>query len=181
MKRRDFFKNVAVGSAALTAVPSLAARKDHEDEDKRERRFSWNVGPPIAGDPAVAKAADGSTITLIGTGTFIAGDPDEVTGGGTWNLSTGGSGTFRVTGLIRFDLAPGSVPAFPDFRAGLAFLRISYSDNSRGILVASCHLPGTPDSVFEGATASKGYSDYGCPVSGNQVFIVVRGDDDNQE
>ena len=182
MKRRDFFKKAGVGSAALASVSALTmarpARADDDDEDRRERRFSWNIGPPIAGLPAVAKAADGSTITLIGTGTFIVGDPDEVTGGGTWNLSAGGSGSFRVTSLLRFDLARGSVPAFPDFRAGLAYLRITYSDGSRGILVASCHLPGTPGTVFEGATASKGFSDYGCPVSGNQVFIVVREADD---
>ncbi len=181
MKRREFFKKASVASAVLAAVPltdTLAnpAQAAEQEDDSRERRFSWNT----AG--AVAKAADGSTITLKGTGTFIVGDPDEVTGGGTWKLSTGGSGTFQVTSLIRFDLAPGSVPAFPDFRAGLAFLRISYSDRSRGILVASCNLgPGTPPSVFEGATASKGFSNYGCPVSGGQVFIVIHGDDDKQE
>lgn len=178
MKRREFLTKASVASAVLAGVPltdTLAkpTRADEQEEDKPDRNFSWNIGTP-----AVAKAADGSTITLTGTGTFIVGDADEVTGGGTWKLSGGAGGTFRVTSLIRFDLARGSVPARPDFRAGLAFLRIAYSDGSRGILVASCHLPGTPDSVFEGATASKDFSDYGCPVSGTQVFIVRKQDDE---
>jgi len=43
---------------------------------------------------------------------------------------------------------------------GLAVLRIQYSDGEHGILVLSCHLVGTPDSVFEGITASKGFVDY---------------------
>jgi hypothetical protein len=47
-----------------------------------------------------------------------------------------------------------------DARAGLAVLSIRYSDGSRGILVVSCHLGGTPDSVFEGITASKSFVDY---------------------
>jgi hypothetical protein len=47
-----------------------------------------------------------------------------------------------------------------DSRAGLAILRISYSDGSRGTLTVSCHLQGTPASVFEGITASKSFIDY---------------------
>jgi len=39
-------------------------------------------------------------------------------------------------------------------------LRIQYSDGEQGILVVSCHLVGTPDSVFEGITASKGFVTY---------------------
>ena len=39
-------------------------------------------------------------------------------------------------------------------------MSIDYSDGSRGILVVSCHLAGTPDSVFEGITASKGFVDF---------------------
>jgi hypothetical protein len=39
-------------------------------------------------------------------------------------------------------------------------LRIRYNDGSHGILVVSCHGAGTPDSVFEGITASKDYVDF---------------------
>ncbi len=119
-----------------------------------DTQFKW-----VIVSSASALAVDGSSITLTGTGTFAPDDPDEVTGGGTWAVSTGGSGTFQVTRLIRFDLAPGSV-SNPSIHAGLAFLRVAYSDGSRGILAVSCHLPGTPANVAEGATASKGFVDY---------------------
>jgi len=119
-----------------------------------DTQFKW-----VIVSSASALAVDGSSITLTGTGTFAPDDPDEVTGGGTWAVSTGGAGTFKVTRLIRFDLAPGSV-SNPTIHAGVAFFRVAYSDGSRGILVLSCHLPGTPANVAEGGAASKGFVDY---------------------
>ena len=119
-----------------------------------DTQFKW-----VIGSSASALAADGSMITLTGSGTFLPDDPEEVTGGGTWMVSTGASGTYHVTELVRFNLAPGSLPN-PSIHAGLAFLRVAYSDGSRGILAVSCHLPGTPDAVAEGITASKGFVDY---------------------
>jgi hypothetical protein len=134
-----------------------------------------------------------SKITVIGHGTFRVGHPKDVTGGGTWQtfdntgLSTG-SGTFEVTRLVRFDVAPGTQTStldddigdgtLTDNRAGLAFLSIEYSDGSSGILVVSCHLnggpnfttnPAAPATVFEGITASKNFVDYWnreAPVAG---------------
>lgn len=171
MKRRDFFKKAGVGSAALASAPALALARpaQAENEDKAETKFQWVIGEPTG---APAKAQDGSTITFKGSGTFDVGDADEVTGGGTWSLSTGQSGTYRVTSLVKFDLAPGFAPVRPDFRAGLAFLRIAYSDRSRGFLVVGCHLPGTPDSVAEGIIASKGFVLYWNHVQAGAVFIV---------
>lgn len=117
-------------------------------------RFQW-----VIASSASALAVDGTMITLTGTGSFQPGDPEEVTGGGTWAVSTGGSGNFKVTRLDRFDLAPGNL-GNPTIHAGLAFLHVAYSDGSRGIVVISCMLPGTPGNVAEGATASKGFVDY---------------------
>jgi hypothetical protein len=136
---------IAVGSLLVTNGKVRASD---------DAQFKW-----VIGSSASALAVDGSSITLTGTGTFAPDDPDEVTGGGTWAVSTGGSGTFQATHLIRFDLAPGSV-SNPTIHAGLAFFRVAYSDGSRGILVVSCHLPGTPANVAEGAAASKGFVDY---------------------
>jgi hypothetical protein len=146
-----------------------------------------------AGGNASAKANDGSTITVTGSGTFeTSAGNDDVTGGGTWQTSSpAASGTYKVTRLVRFDLAPGTFPAASDSignpadaRAGLAVLSIRYSDGSRGILVVSCHFNGTPDSVFEGITASKGFVDYWnrvAPAPGvnanRTAFHVVKGDD----
>ncbi len=142
----------------------------------------WDIvslSPPISpGGVAAALATEGSKIVLTGSGTFVApaggdGTSSATTGGGTWhtfsasNVSTG-SGTYEVTGLVRWEKAPGTLPAaVPDLignaaerSAGLAVLRVEYSDGKHGILVVSCNLAGTPGTVFEGITASKGFVDY---------------------
>ena len=128
------------------------------------------------GGEASAKDNIGDTITLTGSGTFVApsgggGTSGAVTGGGDWTITpvsgSPSSGTYVVTGLVRWDEAPGIFPGtadevgnVADFRPGLAVLRIEYNDGSHGILVVSCHGAGTPDSVFEGITASKDYVDF---------------------
>lgn len=144
-----------------------------------------NVEP---GGRATATAEDGSKITMTGTGTFRIDElSNNVTGGGTWETrnSAGvvtGSGTFTVLRNLRFELAPGAFfpPPFVDnvgnsndARAGLVFLRIVYSDGSAGVLVVSCHLVGTPDSVFEGITASKGFVDFWRHETGVTLFHVA--------
>ena len=155
-----------------------------------------------AGGSASALAQDGSKITVTGSGTFTPGDSDEVTGGGAWTTyspagATTGSGTYDVRRLIRFDGAAGVQTSngvdhigdgtLKDNRGGLATLLISYSDGSKGVLFVSCRLPGSPfptnsspASIFEGVTASKGYTDYWSHVgpmagvdSGRTLFHVV--------
>ena len=164
--------------------------------------FRWDIVhitsfSPVTAEPgghASAAADDSSKITLTGSGTFEVGEPDEVTGGGTWQLTCGSdpgitcpaSGTYVVKRLVRFTLAPGvqastvvdTIGPLTDQRGGLAFLGIAYSDGSKGVLVVSCHLNGnpppqgpdaTPASVFEGITASKDFVDFWnreAPVSG---------------
>jgi hypothetical protein len=133
-------------------------------------------------------ASDGSKILIAGTGTFVGKEAKQVTGGGTWatfdarGVATG-SGNFRVTRLVKFDLAPGSAPGFPTFHAGLAFLRIVYDDGSKGVLVVSCSLnffgPTTPPSVPEGFSASKGFVDYWNGfINGNTIFVAIPGKQD---
>jgi hypothetical protein len=128
-----------------------------------------------AGGIASARANDNSKITLTGSGTFRAlpGNPQDVTGGGNWTTyapdgtTVTGSGTYQVTGFVSYVLAPGMAPLPNDNigpreneRGGLIIVQIAYSDGSVGTLTVSCHLVGTPDSVFEGVTATKGFVDY---------------------
>ncbi len=137
--------------------------------------INFGAGTVSAGGMASALADEGSKITLTGSGTFVASAGGSrssgATGGGTWqtfnlggNLT--GSGTYQVAGLDTWEEGPGTPPPLVDLigggtpSAGLAVLRIAYSDGADGILVVSCHLVGTPDAVFEGVTASKGFVTY---------------------
>lgn len=136
--------------------------------------------PPTVkeGGPTFASATDGSFIKLTGSGTFGPGAADPVTGGGTWETFTvsrtsTAKGTYTVTGLVSFQEAPGTLPAafvnqigtHANARAGLAILRVAYtnadgSPAGTGILIVSCHLPGAPDTIFEGVIATKGTVTY---------------------
>ena len=139
--------------------------------DQEETKFQWLIA-----SAASALANDSSKITLTGTGTFKPDDPEEVNGGGTWQTFAPGattpdaSGTFKVTRLVKVDFTP-SVPD-PSIRGGLAFFRIKYSDRSQGILVVSCRV-GAPPPVFEGVTASKGFTDYWNRIPAGTLFQVV--------
>ncbi len=109
-----------------------------------------------------------------GSGTYRSnpGNAQDVTGGGTWRTfdasgAATGSGSYTVTSFVSFTVAPGTFPLThdnignaADSRAGLLVVRIAYSDGSEGTLAVSCHIVGTPDAVFEGVTASKGFVDY---------------------
>ena len=176
------------------------------DGDRKETTYRWDIvnipnsNPPTAleGGFASALANDGSSITLTGHGTFEPREPDEVTGGGAWTTyapngtTVTGNGTYRVQQLVRFDLAPGvltgTVDKIPgakgdltDTRAGLMFVRIAYSDGSKGILVFSCGLDGSPASIFEGVTASKGYTDYWNSLQGNITLFHILSQDEKQD
>jgi hypothetical protein len=144
---------------------------------------------PNPGGNASALANDNSKITVTGSGTFKPDDPEEVTGGGTWQTASG-SGTYQVRRLVRWDRAPGTLACSPDpipgeISAGLVVLSIAYSDGSKGILVVSCHLVGTPDSVFEGITASKGFVDYwnrvppGADPNANRTNFHIQRENEN--
>ena len=203
MNRRHALWMLMVGSALITTLWASASRVRADDEDLRVR---WDIintvpAPPApavvtAGGKASARANDDSKITMTGMGTF-EGTSGEAKGGGTWMVcnkaaTVCASGTYRVRRLVRFELAPGTPnPANTDqidegqASAGLAVLSISYSDGDKGILVVSCHLVGTPDSVFEGITATKGIVDFwnreapAPGVNANRTVFHVRREDNN--
>src|SRR5437660_11485306 len=157
--------------AGLSQNFSASASNHHMRWDIVSINFA--TGTASAGGIASARANDGSKITLTGSGTFRSnsGNPQDVTGGGTWQTfdasgGSTGSGSYTVTDLVSFTLAPGTFPLQhdnigdpngADVRAGLLVVRVAYSDGSEGTLGVRCHLVGTPDAVFEGVTASKGF------------------------
>jgi hypothetical protein len=164
---------LAIGILLTSVCLAVAARADQNDTTIRWDLIKGDsAGHLSAGGTQSAAAADKSTLALTGSGTFQLGDPEDVTGGGTWSLGTS-SGTYQVTRFVRFTFAPCTVPTCvsgfggtdlvgndKDSRAGLVVLQIRYSDGSRGFLVVSCTLNGTPASVLEGITASKGFVEF---------------------
>ena len=182
--RRITRRKVLVTAGALGALGALATpvvALAHDSDDEENHRYRWDIinvdfstGTLTAGGVASARANDNSKITLTGMGTFRAnsGDSQDVTGGGTWKTSdkngnATGNGSYVVSRFVRFTLAPGTPPlphdgigVRADERAGLAILGIRFDDGSAGALLVSCHLNGSPDSMFEGVTATKGFVDY---------------------
>jgi hypothetical protein len=199
-------KSSPTSAPAASKVSGISASAEASTDEQQVRwdiisiDFSVTPHPVTAGGVASALANDGSKITLTGSGTFRSnpGNPEDVTGGGTWQTfasggASTGSGTYEVTGLVRFVVAPGTPPTTnldrigtaADTRAGLVFLRVAYSDGSRGVLAVSCHLVGTPDAVFEGVTASKGFAGFwnrmapsGTVDANRTVFHVINEEED---
>ena len=200
--RRWFRKSLILLVLPLIFVLAGANR----DGDRKETTYRWDIvnipnsNPPTVfeGGFASALANDGSRITVTGNGTFEPREPDEVTGGGSWTTyapdgtTVTGNGTYRVQQLVRFDLAPGvltgtvdNIPGakgdLTDTRAGLMFVRIAYSDGSKGVLVFSCGLDGSPAAIFEGITASKGYTDYWNPMQGDITLFHILSQDKKRD
>src|SRR2546427_7410602 len=163
----------AAKTAGLAPNFSASASNHHMRWDIISVNFA--TGTASAGGVASARAnLDLSTITLTGSGTFRSnpGNPQDVTGGGTWRTfdaggGSTGSGSYTVTGLVSFTVAPGAFPLThdnignpADVRALLLVVRVAYSDGHEAALVVGCHLTGTPDAAYDGVPASKGFVDY---------------------
>jgi hypothetical protein len=191
---------LAAALVLLAALPSSAANHGNSSAAKHGKEQTndaakqtanqgamhvrWDIislvggnppGPLNPGGSASASAPNGGdTITLTGTGTFVApegnnGGSGAVTGGGTWHTSTGASGTYEVRELVSFVMAnfQASTPTFIDNigdlseRAnGTAVLRVEFSDGASGVLTVGCHGPGAPNGIFEGIAVTKGYVTY---------------------
>src|SRR6266545_6682332 len=147
---------------------------------KRAQHVRWDIisttGIPPApinpGGHASATAPNGDTITLTGSGRFVAPAKNgkgssAAKGGGTWTATGGGSGTYRVTALVSWQFANfqnevGRIDNIDEGRAanGVAVLKIAFSDGSTGVLTVGCHGPGAPPGIFEGIATTKGFKTY---------------------
>jgi hypothetical protein len=168
---------VPLALAVALAAISFPIYRAHADGNSQ---FQFNITPAASGAPAaISLAYDGSTIRFRGTGTFQPDDPEDVTGGGTWETRNNiggvtGSGSWQPTRLLKWDLRPEIFAPDSRVKGGLAFFEITYSDGARGILAVSCFLPGAPPSVSEGIIASKDSILYGRhDVNTPPTFFVV--------
>ena len=168
---RGWFLGIVVGLFSLGAGGEVRAQTAQWDIISVSFSPTGNTNSP--GGVASALAADGSQISVTGEGTFVVEKPTMVTGGGIWLTrdplgSVTGFGTYQVTEVLTLSEAPGTLPPttidntgkIADFRGGMAVLRITYSDGSKGVLTVNCHSPVGGPLIPEGISATKGFVDY---------------------
>jgi hypothetical protein len=145
------------------------------DANGNHETYVWVVGATTPSDTAMAP--DGSTITMQGQGILTAGPGNVARGGGTYSLSTGGSGTWTATGVQGFvSYGPASPPLPPILFGGEAKLNVTLSNGASGVLTIVCVLGSPPASKSEGITVILGTGgQFTKPVqeSGNTVFILL--------
>ena len=200
MKHTRLLALAAGATLALVLGTGSLGSANTDDEPMRWDlvNINFSTGTVSAGGVASARASDGSKITLSGTGRFDADSRvgARATGGGTWTTynqagATTGSGSYRVTRFVSFAPAPGTLPvpndaigSPADARAGLLSVAVRYSTGEKGVLTISCHLVGSPDTLFEGITATKGTAAYwnpeappAPPANGNRTLFHILDDD----
>src|SRR6266487_2043240 len=185
---------VAIGAALMLLTTFASAASSGGAAHVRWDIISTTGIPPAALNPgghASATAPNGDTITLTGSGHFVApasgGGSGAVDGGGTYTTSGGESGTYTVTALVSWENAgPQANVGFVDNidegtrTNGTAVLDIAFSDGKQGVLTIGCHGPGAPPGIFEGIATTKGYKTYSTVqppspgVVGNRTIFHVR-------
>jgi len=159
-------------STGCLLAPTLALASD---ANGNHGSYMWVVGATTPSDTAMAP--DGSTITMAGSGTFNAGPNKTATGGGTYSLSGGGSGTWTVTGVQGFVSYGAAGDGFPPgFFGGELKLQVSLSNGSSGVLTIFCRLGSPPPIVAkdEGINVILGTGgNYTMQDGGNTVFIAA--------
>ena len=183
---------LTLGIILLSLTLTNVARADSEEE-QLTRRFLAGAGllcslPPSPEGPAcpdIARAANGDTVAISGSGKFEPGD-DDASGRGTFtHRNSAGvvlaSGKWKVKELVSFKsfgLAGAGFP--PGAEGGVAVLQIELRPSSGGkiqaLLTINCVLGSPPEGVEEGIQLNVGFINFDHSVSGFTLFIQVADD-----
>ncbi|SRR5713226_1047868 len=170
MKTKWILFGAAIVGLLLGQTSALAS-----DANGNHETYVWVVGATTPSDTAMAP--DGSTITMSGHGLLTAGPGNAARGGGSYSLSTGGSGSWSVTGVQGFVSYGPAGPGFPPgLFGGEAKLDITLSNGASGVLTVICVLGSPPASKMEGITVilgTGGQFTKSVPESGTTVFILM--------
>jgi hypothetical protein len=168
MKTKWIFLGAAIVGLLLGQTSALAS-----DANGNHETYVWVVGATTPSDTAMAP--DGSRITMSGHGLLTAGPGNAASGAGTYSLSSGGSGTWTVTGVLGFvSYGPASPPLPPSLFGGEAKLNVSLSNGASGVLTITCLLGSPPAGKMEGITVILGTGgDFTQHVSGDTVFVAT--------
>jgi hypothetical protein len=134
------------------------------------------VGPEAC--PDVARASNGDTVSIAGSGTFTI-HPDSVTGSGTFihKDSAGNvkaSGTWTATQLVSFvSYGSASLQGLPpNFEGGKAVIRVHASVGVDAILTVYCVLGSPPSGVDEGIRLNvQNIINFNTQAGGTTIFI----------
>jgi hypothetical protein len=129
--------------------------------------------------PDVATAPNGSTLSLVGSGTFNAGPNKTASGGGTFTIKdaaghTVASGTFTITGVLEFvDYGNGTPEGFPaSTHGGQGKFQVTLAGVGSGVLTVFCLLGSPPPSKEEGINLILGNGmNFTEPTSGETVYV----------
>ena len=166
MKTKWVLLGAAIIGLVLGQTSALAS-----DANGNHDTYIWVVGATTPSDTAIAP--DGSTITMKGNGTLTAGPDNTASGGGTYSLSSGGSGTWTVTGVLGFVSYGPAAPPLPSVLfGGETKLNISLSNGATGVLTIFCVIGSPPPSKEEGITVILGAAgQFTKQDGGNTIFI----------
>src|SRR5712691_8831077 len=168
MKSRLIFGVLVLTVLALVPASALATNANGNHDT-----YTWIIGATTSS--ATAIAPDCSTITMTGSGTFTAGPGNTASCSGTctYSLSSGGSGTFWVTGIEGFvSYGPGT--AFPGVFGGEVKLDVALSNGTSGVLTIYCLQGSPPAGKEEGITVNLGSNgQFTKQDGGNTAFFFV--------
>ena len=176
--------------AAIIALGGAAASgaKGPPNPHKKAATYEWLAGAnsskpggfqlcnlAATACPDIARAANGDTVRITGTGT-LGVHPKSVSGSGTYNSTNTrvGSGTWTAVKLLSFKAYGTNDAVTPGATAGKALIRVQLSNGKRGVLRITCHLPGTtvPGGFHEGVRlAVQGGPNFNKEAGGFTLFI----------
>jgi len=169
MKLRLLFGILMMALFALVPASALGT-----DANGNHNSYIWVVGADEPGTET-AMAPNGSTITMSGSGILKAGPGHSASGGGTYSLSSGGSGAWTVTGVQGFVSYGEGIPqGLPGTFGGETKLRIMLDNGDEGVLTIICLLGSPPAGKMESISVILGSGgQYTKPVSGDNVFLLA--------
>jgi len=131
--------------------------------------------------PDVATAPNGSTVSLVASGTFNAGPDKTASGGGTFTIKdpsghTVASGALTINSVLGFvDYGNGTPEGFPaSTHGGQGKFGVTLAGVGDGVLTVFCLLGSPPPSKEEGITLILGNGmNFTEQTSGETVYILL--------
>ena len=170
-------------TASALSTGGVAFAAAHGAASEHTNRYQWLIGsggtgPPLGPD-ITRDTANGHILEVVGQGTFVQGDPDSITGGGTFVVTDAAAhvlaqGTWSATELDSFTSFGNGSGLPEDLEGGLARLdiKIQPAGTSRTFAgSAQIHCAINKPGSIEGVRAFAGGDAFTAPVFGETLFV----------